>query len=58
MGVTGRSSEAKRGQNPVFAKNLRQDGNREAQMVPNELLVKPLQKICILTYFCHDLNLT
>ena len=29
--------EVTRGQNPVFANNSRQEGDREAQMVPNDL---------------------
>ena len=32
-----RSNEVKWGQNPVFANNSLQDGDRDAQMVPNDL---------------------
>ena len=37
IGVTGRSPEVKWGHNPFFANKSRQDGDREVQMVPNDL---------------------
>ena len=37
LGVTGRSLEVKWLHNPFFANKSRQDGNRDAQMVPNDL---------------------
>ena len=36
-GVTGRSPEVKWRHNPFFANKSRQDGDRDAQMVPNDL---------------------
>ena len=36
-GVTGRSSEVTWGHDPFFANNSRQDGDRDAQMVLNDL---------------------
>ena len=37
IGVTGRSPEAKWGLNQFFANKSWQDGNRDAQMVPNDI---------------------
>ena len=37
LGVTGRSPKVKWGHNPFFANKSRQDGDRDAQMVPNDL---------------------
>ena len=37
IGVTVRSSEVTWGNNPFFANNLRQDGDKNTQMVPNDL---------------------
>ena len=49
------------GENPILASNSRHDWNRDAQMVPNDdRFVKPIRKICTLTYFglWPDLDLT
>ena len=37
IGATGRSYEVTWGHNPFFASDLRQDGDRDAQMLPDDL---------------------
>ena len=56
--VMGRPPEVIWGQNLVFANNSLQDRDRGAQMVPNDLAHEAVRKVCILTYFGHDLTLT
>ena len=54
-----RSPEIKWGQNPVFANNSRQDGDRDAKLAPNDLAREDASEDMHieLTYFGHDLTL-
>ena len=44
--------------NILLLNDLRQDGARDAQMVPNDCLIILLRETYILTYLGHDLTVT